>query len=99
MQLQIWKQVYIKNYDAKRLVSKLGLEAKRIDCCVDGCMLYYKIDGALNECKFCNKPRYHAKTVGTSNRKPILVKAMFYLSIIPRLQRLFTSMQTASQMS
>ena len=27
-------------YDAKKLVSKLGLKAKRIDCCVKGCMLF-----------------------------------------------------------
>ena len=66
-----------------------GLEAKRIDYCVDGCMLYYDNDVALTECKFCNKPRYCAKTIGTSNRKPVLVKAMFYLPITPRLQRLF----------
>ena len=32
-----------KNYDAKRLVSKLGLEVKKIGCCVDGCMLYLTI--------------------------------------------------------
>ena len=57
-----------KNYDAKRLVSKLGLDAKRINCCVDGCMLYYDNDVALTECKFCDKPRYHAKTVWTSNK-------------------------------
>ena len=74
-----------KKYDAKRLVSKLGLEAKRIDYFVDDCMLYYNNDGALIECKFCNKPRYHAKNVGTSNKKPVLVKAMFYFPIIPRL--------------
>ena len=74
-----------KIYDAKRLVSKLGLEAKRIDCFVEGFMLYYNNDGALIECKFCNKPRYCAKTVGTSNKKPVLIKEMFYLPIIPRL--------------
>ncbi|GAU27327.1 hypothetical protein TSUD_05530 [Trifolium subterraneum] len=50
-------------YDAKRLVSKLGLEVKKIDCCVQGCMLFYDNefgtnDGALEECKFCNAPRY-----------------------------------------
>jgi len=88
-----------KFYDAKRLLLKLGLEAKRIDCCVDGCMLYYDNDVALTECKFCNKPRYHAKNVGTSNKKPLPVKAMFYFPITPRLQRLFASIQTASQMS
>ena len=73
-------------YDAKRLVLKLGLKAKRIDCCVDGCILCYDNDIVLTE-------------VGTSNKKSILVKAMFYFPIIPRLQRLFTWIQTASQMS
>ena len=86
-------------YDAKRLVLKLGLKAKRIDCCVDGCMLYYDNDVVLTKCKFCNKPKYRAKTVGTSNRKLVLVKAMFYLPIISRLQRLFLSIQTTSHMS
>ncbi|WVZ15584.1 hypothetical protein V8G54_013150 [Vigna mungo] len=42
-------------YDAKKI-------SQRIDCCVDGCMLFYdneygKNDGALVECKFCGKPR------------------------------------------
>ena len=86
-------------YDAKRLISKLGLEAKRIDCCVDGCMLYYDNDVALTECKFCNKPRYRAKTTGRSNRKSVPVKAMFYMPLLLRFQRLFQSIQTASQMS
>jgi hypothetical protein len=27
-------------YEAKRLVSKLGLEEKKNDCCVNGCMLF-----------------------------------------------------------
>ncbi|CAK8537618.1 unnamed protein product [Lathyrus sativus] len=28
-------------YDAKILVSKLGLEVRKIDCCINGCMLFY----------------------------------------------------------
>ena len=55
-----------KKYDVKRLVSKLGLEPKMIDCCVDY-ILYYKNDGALTKCKFSKKPRYRANTIGTSN--------------------------------
>jgi hypothetical protein len=48
-------------YEAKQLVSKLGLGVKRNDCCVNGCMLYYDNefginDGALVECKFCLEP-------------------------------------------
>ncbi|XP_068486422.1 uncharacterized protein [Phaseolus vulgaris] len=91
-------------YDAKRLVSKLGLQTKRIDCCVDGCMLFYdneygKNDGALLRCKFCHKSRYHHQNTRPSNKKPVPVKAMFYLPIIPRLQRMYASTQTAGQMT
>ncbi|XP_045830958.1 uncharacterized protein LOC123922269 [Trifolium pratense] len=92
-------------YEARQLVAKLGLGAKRIDCCVNGCMLYYSNefgvdDGALLECKFCQEPRYRVTRNSRSvRRKPIPRKAMFYLPIIPRLQRLYASMQTASKMT
>jgi len=91
-------------YDVKRLVSKLGLEAKKIDCCVCSCMLFYdndsgKKDAALLECKFCHKPRYHPLHQGSRRNKPIVVKSMFYLPIILRLQRMFASMQTAPHMT
>ncbi|BAU03146.1 hypothetical protein VIGAN_UM020800 [Vigna angularis var. angularis] len=61
-------------YDAKKIVSKLGLQSQRIDCCVDGCMLFYdneygKMDGALVECKFCGKPRYQQHKTGASSKK------------------------------
>ena len=42
----------------KKIVSRLGLTSKKIDCCVNGCMLYYKDDKNLNECKFCEEARY-----------------------------------------
>ena len=53
-----------KNYvpdkfsDAEKLVRKLGLTSVKIDCCVNGCMLYYKDDAHLQQCKFCDAPRY-----------------------------------------
>ncbi|KAI5401719.1 hypothetical protein KIW84_066259 [Lathyrus oleraceus] len=54
-------------YDAKRLVSKLGLEVRKIDCCTNGCMLFYDNefgtnDGSLEECKFCKSPRYKVRS-------------------------------------
>ncbi|XP_052734056.1 uncharacterized protein LOC128196612 [Vigna angularis] len=91
-------------YDAKKIVSKLGLQSQRIDCCVDGCMLFYdneygKMDGALVECKFCGKPRYQQHKTGASSKKKVPVKSMFYLPIIPRLQRLYASKETATEMT
>jgi len=87
------------------LGSKLGLEEKKIDCCVNGCMLFYdnefgKNDGTLEECKFCNSPRYEVSgDVVDRKKKRVAVKSMFYLSIIPRLKRLFASMHTAGHMT
>ncbi|XP_019226099.1 PREDICTED: uncharacterized protein LOC109207610 [Nicotiana attenuata] len=54
-------------YTAKKLVSKLGLSSERIDCCEKGCMLFYMDDAALENCKFCNQPRY--KEVTNANKK------------------------------
>jgi hypothetical protein len=92
-------------YEVKQLVSKLGLGVKRIDCCINGCMLFYSnefgvSDGDLVQCKFCEEPRYReTKNSRSSRRKPIPRKAMFYLPIISRLQRLYASLQTARKMT
>jgi len=94
------KQNFIlKNYyEAKKIVSSLGLEAEKIDCCECGCMLYYKDDIYLTESKFCHLPRYFEPKGDRGRYKNIPRKRMFYLPIIPRLQRLYASMESASQM-
>jgi len=95
----------LRFYEAEKLVEKLGLEVKTIDCYVKGGMLCYdnefgKKDGELVECKFSNSPRYQVcGDAGSRKQKPVLVKLMFYLPIIPRLQRLFASTHTASKMT
>jgi len=73
-------------YRTLKLVSKLGLSAIKIDCCIDGCMLFYSDeDKQLTECKFCHKPRYKTKRVGWGKYKHVPVKRMHYLPLIPRL--------------
>ncbi|XP_059315491.1 uncharacterized protein LOC132066130 [Lycium ferocissimum] len=81
-------------YEAKRLVSKLGLSYDRIHCCPNGCMLFYKQDVDLNECKICGHARYKR----TPSGKTVPIKAMHYLPIIPRLKRLFASPSSAPHM-
>ncbi|KOM41381.1 hypothetical protein LR48_Vigan04g157900 [Vigna angularis] len=81
-------------YDAKKCVSKWGLQSQRIDCCVDGRMLFYdneygKNDITLLKCKFCGKPRYQPRKTGTTTTKQVLVKLMFYFPLILRLQRMY----------
>lgn len=85
------------HYRAKKLVSGLGLTSQKIDCCVNGCMLYYKADQEIIECKFCKEPRYK-ETKGRKDSKKIPHKTMHYLPHIPRIQRLYASKRSAENM-
>ncbi|XP_039687914.1 uncharacterized protein [Medicago truncatula] len=85
-------------YQATQLVSKLGLKVEKIDCCKKGCMLYYKDDSKLSECKFCSAPRFFPRRIGMGKYKDVPAKRMFYFPIIPRLQRLYASTESASEM-
>ncbi|XP_060210438.1 uncharacterized protein LOC132637354 [Lycium barbarum] len=69
-------------YQAKRLVSKLGLSYDRIHCCSNGCILFYKEDADLNECKFCGHARFRWAPCG----KMVPIKSMHYLPPRPRLK-------------
>ena len=85
-------------YKTKKLVSKLGLSAKKIDCCFNGCMLYYKDDESLIDCKFCGHPRYKPGRTGSMNHSQVPYKRMHYLPLIPRLKRLYASNRSAGHM-
>ena len=43
--------------EVKKIVGKLGLTSEKIDCCPYGCMLFYKDDLGLRECKLFHHPR------------------------------------------
>ncbi|XP_070014701.1 uncharacterized protein [Nicotiana sylvestris] len=81
-------------YKAKRLVSKLRLSSMGIDCCENGCMLYYKDDATLNSCKFCKKPPF--KRLSSGNM--VAIKVTYYLPLIPSLKRLYALMCSAPHM-
>ena len=86
-------------YEAKRLFSKLGLESEKIDCCVNDCMIFYDNDNGkmMHPCSNANFMGNidNAQSIqARATKKPIPLKSMFYLPIIPRLQRMFSSMQT-----
>ena len=81
-------------YSVKILVSKLGLSSVRIDCCENGCMLYFKRDANLEFYKFCQHPRCKCSSSGNQ----IAIKAMHYLPPITRLKRLYASNSSALHM-
>ncbi|KAL0438814.1 UNVERIFIED_CONTAM: hypothetical protein Slati_2364400 [Sesamum latifolium] len=86
-------------YNTKKLIKDLSLPMEKIDACKNGCMLYWKNDINLDYCKFCGEARYKP----TRERNPNCTKTPYvvlrYLSIIPRLQRLYASQVTAEQMT
>ncbi|GAU47859.1 hypothetical protein TSUD_243840 [Trifolium subterraneum] len=92
--------------DCLEFFSKMMLDAPPVkDNLQKRCMLFYDNefgtnDGALEECKFCNAPRYQVRNSDVDRKqKRVSVKSMFYLPIILRLQRLFASMKNASQVT
>ncbi|KAJ4827832.1 hypothetical protein Tsubulata_028897 [Turnera subulata] len=51
-------------YKTKKLVRKLGQKSTTFDCCEDGCMLFYKEDSALTECRFLHDLKGMVKNRG-----------------------------------
>ncbi|PKU64714.1 hypothetical protein MA16_Dca026668 [Dendrobium catenatum] len=86
-------------YRTKKLVSKLGLTATKIDCCINGCMLYYKDDAAELFFRTCNAPRFKPNSRKQRHlKKDVSYSRLFYLPIIPRLQQLYASKSSADHM-
>ncbi|KAL9687217.1 hypothetical protein QQ045_031615 [Rhodiola kirilowii] len=85
---------------SKRLVSDLGMRYKRIDLCVNGCMIYYSESEGMTNCTSCDEDRCQpGASQSTSRYVRVARSSMFYLDIIPRLQRLFLMKNIAQHMS
>ena len=82
-------------YSLKKEVSAFGLPYEKIDTCPGGCMIYWKEDQNLTNCKFCNKKRYKSTK---TNGKGVPFTRMHYFPLTPRLQRLYASCTTAKHM-
>lgn len=82
---------------AKKNVRSMLLEWQKIDCCRNGCCVYYGETADLDTCPVhtCNAPRYK---IGINNtRRPFAV--LFYLPIIPRLLRRFMQPEYAKMIT
>ncbi|XP_060213667.1 uncharacterized protein LOC132640887 isoform X2 [Lycium barbarum] len=88
--------------DAKKIIKDLGLEYKKIHACPNDCMIYWNEMKDRTDCKFCKAPRYkHFKgeSVNSSSEiSKIPAKVFRYFPFIPRLQRLFMSAKTSTEM-
>ncbi|XP_020094140.1 uncharacterized protein LOC109714114 [Ananas comosus] len=84
-------------YEAKRIIQDLGLDYKKIDACKNDCMLYWKENSSAKQCNICGLSRW--KVCGNGKSKNVPHKILRYFPITPRLQRLFMSTKTASEMT
>ena len=80
-------------YETKKLLKKLALPKEKIDACKNHCMLFYKDDSCLTNCRVCGESRYKSGR----NHVPNLV--LTYMPIAPRLQRLYMCKKTSKEMT
>ncbi|XP_065857931.1 uncharacterized protein [Euphorbia lathyris] len=84
-------------YETKKLIRGLGLPVEKIDCCVKGCMLFWRDDSSLLNCKVCGHSRYKMRR-SLAKHKPVSFSKMFYFPLTPRLRRLYASKVTVEHM-
>ncbi|RVW49583.1 hypothetical protein CK203_076745 [Vitis vinifera] len=82
-------------YDAKKMLRDLGLGYDSIHACKYDCALFWKENETLDKCPVCDEPRYK---FCNGKGKKIPQKVLRHFPLKSRLQRLFMSRHTASDM-
>lgn len=94
-------------YEMKKMVGNLGFGYEKIDACENDCMLFWRENEKLESCTVCKSSRWKQTEMVVSEktqidtktkRSKVAVKQLRYLALIPRLQRLFMSVETAKYM-
>ncbi|KAL2465528.1 Uncharacterized protein Adt_41379 [Abeliophyllum distichum] len=85
------------HYEAKKLMSKLGLGYESIHVCRNDCALFWKENTDKEICPVCYESRW-VQIAGKSSGKNVSHKVLRYFSLTPRLKRLFATTHTARLM-
>ncbi|BBN69141.1 hypothetical protein Prudu_771S000200 [Prunus dulcis] len=80
----------------QKVLNDLGLGYEKIHACKNNCMLFYKEYETLDTCPICKELRFKMTSQNRTTKIP--QKVMRYLSLKPRLQRLYMSTHTATDM-
>jgi hypothetical protein len=87
-------------YQSKKIVAGIGMNYEKIDVCERNCMLFWKDHKDNTECMHYGRFRY-VKVLnkdGASVITKVAVKQLHYMSITPRLKRLYLSEEIAKQL-
>ncbi|KAL3839280.1 hypothetical protein ACJIZ3_023871 [Penstemon smallii] len=82
-------------YEARKVLKGIGLGYQLIHACKNDCILFWKEHENLENSPVCNESRWK---VNGAKRKKIPHKILRYFPLKPRLQRLYMSRKTASDM-
>ena len=82
-------------------MKKLRMEYQKIDCCLKGCILFWKQFANDKYCSICGASRYDEvkRADGQVRQSKVATKILRYLPFIPRIQRLYYDEETAKQMT
>ncbi|CAL2271249.1 unnamed protein product [Prunus armeniaca] len=81
---------------AQKVLNGLRLGYEKIHACKNNCMLFYKEYETLDTCPICKESRFKMTSQNRTTKIP--QKVMRYLPWKPRLQRLYMSTHTATDM-
>jgi hypothetical protein len=89
------KTLHKSHYESMRMLRDLRLGYESIHACKNDCALFWKEYKYNEECHICGESRWQ---INDGKEKKIPHKILRYFPIKPRLQRLFMSRKTASDM-
>ena len=81
-------------YEAKKILRDLGIWYESIHACKYDCVLFRAEYESLEHCPICGESWYKVRGMG----KKVPQKILRYFPLTPRLQRLFMSRHTATDM-
>ncbi|KAL5554060.1 hypothetical protein UlMin_041461 [Ulmus minor] len=85
------------HYEAKKLMTKIGLGYSSIHVCKNDCALFWKENLLKDTCPVCSESRWKLQS-GKRSGKNVPHKVLRYFPVGPRLKRLFATSKTAKLM-
>ncbi|KAL5560927.1 hypothetical protein UlMin_030674 [Ulmus minor] len=85
------------HYEAKKLMTKMGLGYSSIHVCKNDCALFWKENSLKDTCPVCSESRWKLQS-GKRSGKNVPHKVLRYFPVGPRLKRLFATSKTAKLM-
>ncbi|KAL5569485.1 hypothetical protein UlMin_026060 [Ulmus minor] len=85
------------HYEAKKLMTKMGLGYQSIHVCKNDCALFWNENSTSKTCPVCSESRWKMQA-GRRTGKNVPHKVLRYFPLAPRLKRLFATSKIAKLM-